>query len=238
MCFCVLVVAKITGDELQRHLTLLFAPGVHVWAGKGSLYSGKLNKFTSDYQRFLVLVFTYPHPNLDVQPIVAVTRSHVLNALVFLHQTPLAQPFVSTCRISPLLIAHQARSSITPQVKIKNCRKGKLCGIGGIYLQILLLLRSQGSRCLGTTGTNPSAPANPWNSTGGTSSNFLCQTDALAPLGPQHPPHWKPEDAIQQNAQRPNPKGQTNTLPPSNNLAWLVVLSSLQSPYPPDRQWT
>ena len=48
----------------------------------------------------------------------------------------------------------------------------------------LLLLRSQGSRCLGTTGTNPSAPANPWNSTDGMSSNFLCQTDALAPLGP------------------------------------------------------
>ena len=72
--------------------------------------------------------------------------------------------------------------------------------------KILLLLRSQGSWCLGTTGTNPSDPANPWNST-----NFLCQTDALPPLGPQHPPHWKPEDARQQYAQRPTRHSRLST---------------------------
>ena len=33
------------------------------------------------------------------------------------------------------IMAHQTRSSIAPQVKIKNWRKGKLCGNGGIYLQ-------------------------------------------------------------------------------------------------------
>ena len=42
-------------------------------------------------------------------------------------------------------------------------------------------------------------------------SNFLCQTDALAPLGPQHPPHWKPEDARQQNAQRPTRHSRLST---------------------------
>ena len=73
-------------------------------------------------------------------------------------------------------IAHQARSL----VKIKNWRKDKLCGNGGIYLQILLLLRSQGSRCLGTTGTNPSAPANPWNST---DFKFLMSDRCFGPTG-------------------------------------------------------
>ena len=138
--------------------------------------------------------------------------------------------------LTKLHTRHAAQS--LPRLKSKTDAKARFVVMAVFIYKILLLLRSQGSRCLGTRGTNPSAPANPWNSTDGTVSNFLCQTDALAPLGPQHPPHWKPEDARQQYAQRPNRKGQTNTLPPSNNLAWPVVLFSLQSPYPPDKQST
>ena len=77
-------------------------------------------------------------------------------------------------------IAHQARRSITPQIKTKDWHEGKFVVMAVFIYKRLLFLHSQGGGCLGTTGTNPSASENPWNSTDGAPTDFLHQADALA----------------------------------------------------------
>ena len=80
-------------------------------------------------------------------------------------------------------ITRQARGSITTQVKTKAWHEGNFVVMVVFILQSIAIFAFPKSRCLGTTGTDPSALANPRNSTNGASSDFFHQADALAPHG-------------------------------------------------------
>ena len=109
-----------------------------------------------------------------------------------------------------LKIAHQARSSNTPQVKIKNCSKGKLCGIGGIYLQNRYSCVPKGAGVLA-----PRVPTHPPRQTHGAAQTGRLQISYVRQM---FWPHWGPNIHLTGNLKTPYNKthsGQTRRAGPT-----------------------
>ena len=81
------------------------------------------------------------------------------------------------------LIAHQARSSITPQVKIKNWRKTKLCGNGGIYLQNIATPAFPREQVSWHHGYQPICPGKPMEQHRRDVFKFLMSDRCFGPTG-------------------------------------------------------
>ena len=81
------------------------------------------------------------------------------------------------------VIAHQARSSITPQVKIKNWRKGKLCGNGGIHLQNIATPAFPREQVSWHHGYQPICPGKPMEQHRRDVFKFLMSDRCFGPTG-------------------------------------------------------